>query len=276
MLLKKTLQKYLKSSDQDPDYVLDVLINLENMELLPSMIKDSKIGNIVANIRETFAGSSDNAKCLEITKKAKDILLKWKKIIEMSEKSDKNISHQTIISSLTKSQVNYTKDDVETKWIPCNYNSNGFSSNATRQKIANQFIEIFSQDKITPEVARSIGLQIEGNLCDMFPFDIDKKIYATKARTLAFNIRGNNDLRRDVISKIVNIDQLLRMSMNELANSDTIASRQKLLDANIDSKRSDWYEEHRIEILKTNSIDPNNAWSFDENDDTSSEPDAAD
>ena len=63
------------------------------------------------------------------------------------------------------------------------------------------------------------------------------------------------------------------MTSNELATNKTIEARKTIIKNDLDERRTDWYDEHRLEILESNDIDPNNTWNYEDDDnDSGSEP----
>jgi cell shape-determining protein MreC len=64
------------------------------------------------------------------------------------------------------------------------------------------------------------------------------------------------------------------LSSRELASSEIQLQREQLTEVAADSRRLDWYQKHEKEIKDILGLDPNNDWSYDNNDDALSEPDA--
>ena len=78
-------------------------------------------------------------------------------------------------------------------------------------------------------------------------------------------------LRNQIISKDIPITRLVKMTANEMAKQEIIEARQIISEKVSDERRTDWLEAHREEIMKTNGLDPNNKWDFDDDDGSGSE-----
>ena len=76
-----------------------------------------------------------------------------------------------------------------------------------------------------------------------------------------------------MLQQEIDLHHLVQLSPNELATAESTAIRQKITADAIDERQTNWYEEHRLEFLESNGIDPNNTWTFDADEGNESEPD---
>lgn len=63
------------------------------------------------------------------------------------------------------------------------------------------------------------------------------------------------------------------MTSAQLASKEVKEARAKMLDQDLDGRRTNWLDEHKAEIQKDLGIDPNNDWDYDHGEDGLSEPD---
>jgi len=76
----------------------------------------------------------------------------------------------------------------------------------------------------------------------------DRKDYANKARSLAFNLKKNRDLCQEIILGHIEAEELVKMSSEQLASDETKKERQKQAQKLIDSKRLDWDQANEDKI----------------------------
>ena len=76
----------------------------------------------------------------------------------------------------------------------------------------------------------------------------DRKDYADKARSLAFNLKKNRDLCQEIILGHIEAEELVKMSSEQLASDETKKERQKQAQKLIDSKRLDWDQANEDKI----------------------------
>lgn len=85
--LRKALDKAIKGSDS-PETVMDMLSAIEILPMTPDLIKDSKLGKVLMAAKTKFATEISTA-ATDVSNKARDILVEWKKIIEDHMKKEK-------------------------------------------------------------------------------------------------------------------------------------------------------------------------------------------
>ena len=80
-MLFRSLDKSIKGSDSAAA-VLDILLAIEVLPMTPDLIKDSKMGKVLVSTRAKFSAEESSPAAAQVTNKARDILVEWKKIIE--------------------------------------------------------------------------------------------------------------------------------------------------------------------------------------------------
>lgn len=139
-----------------------------------------------------------------------------------------------------------------------------------RKRIYNLFLDHLKKSpyKSLPEL-EAIALKIENSVNDLSSFDKHLKEYNSKVRSLLFNLKKNENLRENLISGSVTSNELVKFSLLELANNETRIKKQKEYDYEIDGRRTDWLNEHKVELQVGLGLDPNNIWVYDEDSDIS-------
>lgn len=286
---RKSLQQAIK--DEDYTKCMDILQSIEKLQMTSDLIKESKLGNIVASLFR--AANAD------LSSKAKDIIATWKKIIEprtISRNSNVDISksvdiehkHQETTSNpSSESTADLMKvfASQESNESTKQENNEIDSSkpivltskrNPQRLKVLNALIEAISSSKSkTIKLHESVAISIELAVYKQFPIESNIKKYLSKCRSLAYNLKRNPVLLRNILSNEITVDDLVNMTVNELATNEVVNKRMDVSEKQLDEKRGDWYEAHRLQVLESIGVDPSNVWTYDQDEDTGSEPDVA-
>jgi hypothetical protein len=177
------------------------------------LIKDSHLGKILVSVRAKFATDG-----VEVSNKAKDILIEWKKIIETqikiekaekaekSEKSEKSEKTENIekaglaeILSPPKQTEIHNVLRIKKTMTPT---ATGLNINETikseiltfpeaRKKVINLFIGHLKLNTTDLSKAENIAFSIDKAVDKMHSFDLDNKGYMGLVRSLAFNLKRN-------------------------------------------------------------------------------------
>jgi len=133
-----------------------------------------------------------------------------------------------------------------------------------RRKVIEHFKDILRQDatSLSTSIAFALASSIEASIDDLLPFHKDAKAYGSKVRTLAFNIKKNEQLRIEIINGGLPPNALVHMSPNDLATEEQKKQRQQATKADIDARRSDYYTVNRSNILKSIGLDPTKGGEF--------------
>ncbi len=286
--MRKSLEKMITEDNQE-EKILDELIVLGSIPMTVDLIKESKLGKTVSNVKDKF----DQNESKNISNKAKEILVDWKRIIE-HQKSAGQGDHKHHVVDVANFN---TKTSVVASSHP---DLKGYIDGLapTRRSIVGVFSNIFKVSA-NPAHADSIAVGIEEALQVQFPSDESSttKQYTVRAKQLSFNIKKNDVstamivwpcigliaaaltasfqiLRENIINGHIPHKELVHMSASELASQEQRVAREKMNLENIDERRLDWLAEHKEELQLDIGIDPANTWEYDNGEDGMSEPDA--
>lgn len=139
-------------------------------------------------------------------------------------------------------------------------------TSSDRIYVVDRFKQIFTKENYLTDISiENISICLEKAIYDKFsPQDSsNKKLYNSKVKSLLFNLERNKKLVSDIISTKISLEDLIRLSQNELAAADIIADRAKLLDEEIDGKRILESQEIREKVL--NALSNNEPEQADDN-----------
>ena len=160
----------------------------------------------------------------------------------------------------------------------------------------------------TSDDARAMAVALAVDMAiDQLPqhsFNYDNKSYMGKARSFVFNMKRNEvrprhalrfvasaslfsspissplsntntfspslrkSLRADLLSGALTPALLVTLTPADLAADDVRKARQVMAAADMESRRTDWVEEHREKIQESIGLDPTNVWQYDEDDES--------
>jgi hypothetical protein len=260
-------------SNSTRDRVKDILVALDKITVTASLISKSKLGNTISSVRTEYAKSSegDGSKDKEIEQLAKELLLKWKSIMD-AKKGDKKSEKKTASSSSTATTTTTTTDkEVKSSVLsrsssplPIPSSSNTASNlSDSRIKIVNAIKDIFTSNDNSAR-ALDVAVSIEGAVHNLFPNDF--KQYRSKVVSLNFNLKKNEKLRMQVYDGIITAALLVTLSVQELASDKVKEERHHIKENESSSKRLDWNEEHREEMFGELGLDSTIKWEYEEDD----------
>jgi hypothetical protein len=96
-LLVNSFDKVIETNDLSA--VMDVLMGIRSLDVTASMIERSKLGNKLSKLRKLFV-TKTGATEQEIARVMKEILVKWKKVMEVCQKPSHETSNQTLTLKL--------------------------------------------------------------------------------------------------------------------------------------------------------------------------------
>eukprot|EP01038_Epipyxis_sp_PR26KG_P004210 gene4210-5984_t len=292
--IKKNLEKSIKDSSNtvDYEYLSDILNELHDIVMTPDLIKDSKLGKVLTNLKEKCergieqtkeSNENESRKINDTLARTKEILIKWKTIM----------SHAQSVNS-SKSQTQNEKFNQQNPTVNNDSNNQTFkislkSPNLTmkertplqsydnmtdlkqlpqnRKSIVNIFTNILKNNSKDAVLVNRVSLMIEDKLNQYHPTNKQNtyKLYTDKAKSLSFNLRTNKDLSQHVLTGEISVDDLVTKSATEIAATrEQRLAREKESYDSAESRRLDWFEENKAEILQQSGIDPNNTWDYDE------------
>lgn len=238
-LLKQRLQKVLDQSkdkwDEDAtvDSCKDYLERLDGINMSLSLLTETLIGATVAKFK-THPQLGENAKKL---------VSKWKEVAKKSgatqpvsaqSKQKCEVARRGSTSSLTKAAT----QEITEKWsdLPSN-----------RQSICQKLFEMLELAKsqlsgmsaeAMQEAMAHTAVDIEAAIHDTN--ENNRKGYSDKARSIAFNLKKNQQLAVDLIFGSTSPDELVLMSPEQLASADLRQAREEKAKKLTDSRRLDW------------------------------------
>lgn len=236
--------------------VHSVLLAMEQCAITAKLIKDLKLGKLVAALKNKFEAASP-----KVSAKCKDILINWKKVAE-SSKGDK-----------AKGQNPVTDGGAISLKLKVPAGKSSQLEKPPLPKSRTAIIQIFTNSlKLSTDdsKAEEIAIDIETALNDLHIYT--DKVYSSKAKTLSFNMKKNESLRLLIIEKGIHSYDLVRLTAAELATQERKEKRENMIAVAAESRRLDWHAENKEQIQLDIGIDPTVAWEY-ESDDEHSEPD---
>lgn len=198
--MRKSLEKLLVEEDEE-EKLLDELVVLSAMPMTAELIRESKLGKVISNVKEKF-----DQKSHKIASKAKEILVDWKKIVEQ-QKFAAAISTSTASASHTEHKhhtaelaATFNTKASEVSTSHPDFKAYLSTLTPTRKAIVLVFTNTF-KTSANPAMSEKVAIGIEEALEGQFPSgDVSTaKQYTVRAKLLTFNIR-KNDVRSTYIS----------------------------------------------------------------------------
>lgn len=277
--LKSALEKSV--ADNDSDRSLDVLKCLQKVDINIDILKKTKIGAVVNDAKRKLTNSESGII-------AKELIAKWKKIYEASTKTvaekttEESKSSSSTVQSIQQedSKTNDSKEEIITEQQPVEETKEtdkpidkSMSSDdhethhinnliEVRRKVVDSLKESLQGPNVSSQIAIALAVGIEASINSLHPYHVDSKSYGAKARKLAFNLKKNEQLRDGLVAGDIPLDALVHMSANDLATQEQKSARQAASKADIDARRSDYYQVNRDKIMRSVGLDPTKGGEF--------------
>jgi Transcription factor S-II (TFIIS), central domain len=119
-----------------------------------------------------------------------------------------------------------------------------------------QMVDILSEhlsQNTDKKVAKLLSCHIETSIHNLYDFMADKKAYMDKFRSLSYNMKINEGLRKEIVEGRLMPESLVRLSPQEMATEEQRKKRDDVLRNEFMSRRTDYYETHRADILVSHS-----------------------
>jgi len=285
--LKKALTK--ASEGGSLSEVKDVLLALQSFEMTEAIVKETKLGKALKDMKSKYDKMSADSATKPLSKLIMDILKMWtrmakkgsassapestrKKVVSTSiSKSDGSQSSAMLIESVQPSSNLHTVDSNSSKISRSSAKDSAslyeVMTPATR-KIVDALVKVLSIKPTNVDIKLDsndillLAVNIEEGVTKAFPCDADGKTtaYQAKVRTLLFNLKRNEMLRYRLVHvnrsnqiddvKAVSVDQLLIMNADELASSDLITKRKVAEQQDVEGRRQDWTANNKDEMIK--------------------------
>jgi len=235
--IKKSLSKHLPAEglgDEDIEHCRDMLQKLDECEVTLHILTSTLIGTVVSKFK----------KHERLGPTAKTLLKKWKKVVAEDQSAGPPAAKKKMVSKPVQRR-NSGMDVVIPQAAKDEWN--GLASH--RQNICSKLYSFLNKGKIAlvkdginEEAASSLlidrSAEVEASIQKLHP--IDKTEYASKARSLCFNIKKNVQLACQILLGQIPVDDLVKMSSEDLASEDQRAEMAERAKKSNDAKRLDW------------------------------------
>lgn len=273
--LKLSLDKVLDSGAES-DVVLDILVAIEKVTMSIELLRMTLIGKSVANVQKRFGQDASGKLAEKLVYQWKAVASAAKKAVEgpTETKQVKSASIEAKISVQANSEkiIESIKEEGK-KAVPApNPNpldiakameDEQYSSlSQIRKKIVSTFAERLNANTPTSSVAVMLGYKIEDSINTMHSAEFDKVAYTSKARSLLFNVKQNEQLRIDISEGNLPAEGLVHLTQGQLATSEQRAAQDKINEEAMMERRSDYFKINRDKMAAANGIDPNAGGEF--------------
>lgn len=261
MQLRLDLDKAL-SSDASVEDVNDMIRALSEVDMTLDMLRSTKIGVTVAAVKKKFPDS-------DAGNLARDMIAKWKCLVPArTEVASSNLSEAAKVATKLTTIVTTSS----TKSSNADDDDKGQSSNDPRYDAlseARKKIVVLLGSKLkmsttesNASIADFMACTIEAGIHNMFDAETDKANYATKVRSLVFNLKSNETLRRNIISGVLDAENVVHLTPAQLASEEKIKEAEKMKEDAVAERRGDWHKIARDQMMIDNGLDPNAGGEF--------------
>lgn len=279
--LKMSLDKALDSG-RESEEVLDILEAINKLGMSIDLLRATLIGKSVANVQKKFGSDA----CGQMAGK---LVQQWKAVANAAKKKDgssasaeeskappqvKSASIEAKISAQANSDKIVESIKKEGKKAVPAPNPNPLdiakaledeqysSLSQIRKKIVSTFAERLNANTPNSSVAVMLGYKIEDSINSMHSAEFDKAQYTSKARSLLFNVKQNEQLRIDIAEGDLPAEGLVHLTQAQLATSEQRAAQDKINEEAMMERRSDYFKINRDKLAAANGIDPNAGGEF--------------
>jgi transcription elongation factor S-II len=256
--------------------VEDVLKALQKVVMTIDILRATKVGKSVSNVMKTF-DIKTAAGAL-----ADKIVAEWKVIADKAKKSEKK-EEKTETASGNKMPGSAIAEKLESNRLPTAAPAPSSSSSNVkvesefvvdtsderygflddlRRKIVSVFVERLSGQCANAAIASSLAYTIEASIHKMHNSNNDRAAYTAKARSLAFNLKQNEQLREDIAVGNVPAEALVLFTQAQLATAEKREAMKKGEEDAVMERRSDYFKLVRDKLCKENGIDPEQGGQF--------------
>ncbi len=185
--IKRSLEKCLQQ-DTKEEQISDLLGALERLQVTPKLIKESKLGNVIATIKSKFKTSAP-----KLSEQAVQLLASWKRLVESSAAAAEH--HAEAGKDDKKHQPSPAKFVAPSSSSSKSVDASAVASAVNRLPASRKSVYTILLNTIKPacpeDVAMNVAIQIEAAVSTQFPVDSMLKAYTNKAKTLSFNLKKN-------------------------------------------------------------------------------------
>ena len=213
--IKKNLEKSIKDSSNtvDYEYLSDILNELHDIVMTPDLIKDSKLGKVLTNLKEKCergieqtkeSNENESRKINDTLARTKEILIKWKTIMShaQSANSSKSLTQNEKFNQQNPTVNNDSNNQtlkislkspnltMKERTPPQSYDNMADLKQLpqNRKSIVNIFTNILKNNSKDTVLVNRVSLMIEDKLNQYHPTNIKTtyKLYTDKAKSLSF------------------------------------------------------------------------------------------
>lgn len=263
--LRQSLDKRLDGGATESE-IEDVLTALGKVAMSIDLLRSTKVGKSVTNVLKKFQ------KDTSLGKLADSIVSGWKAVADKAKKEEKGAaapagaaiaakleSHRLPAEPAAANPVAKTasKEDL----LDINDERYNYLDDM-RRKIVGVFAERLVGNCVDAIIANSLAYTIEASIFKMHNSDYDRAAYTAKARSLAFNLKQNEQLREDLADGSIPAEALVLFTQAQLATAQKREALAKGEEDAVMERRSDYFKIVRDKLCKENGIDPEQGGQF--------------
>ena len=259
--LRKSIESALDSNAGETE-VGDMVRALSEVEMTLELLRSTKVGVSVAAVRKKFPDTvAGNL--------ARDMIVKWKELVPAktaATNSDAAAAKLTAIGAASAAAVAAAAAAAEdaSAALPTHADPRYEALPAHRKKIVDLLADKLklSATDTNSIAAEFMACTIESGIHNMFDSDSDKANYATKARSLMFNLKNNETLRCNIIDGTLDAELVVHLTPAQLASEEKNKEAEKYKEEAVAERRGDWNRIARDQIMRDNGLDPNKGGEF--------------
>lgn len=236
---KASLEKAIQKNAHEE--IFDILTALNGVGMTADLLAQTKVA-IVVNEAKKKLPEGDRGFSL-----AKDMMKRWKKVYEKESGAKEEVKS-------SKKEVEPKKEDADEEME--------FTQLPPMRKNALDLFTGHLKLSTNARVASSLAFHIEASIDAILPYNADAKAYSAKVRSLAANLKRNEQLRVDLTEGVLAPQNLVHLTPNELATEEQRAEREKAVKSDMEARRTDYYAVNRAKIMEANGINPNAGGEF--------------
>jgi len=264
--IRASLEKGLDNNAGEQE-IEDKLRALESVGMTLELLRSTKVGVTVAAARKKFPESV-------VGNLARDMINKWKELVPAKASSSSSSSSS---SSLSSEAAASKITAINTKPAPSASSQESSSTSekaasdprydaltASRKKIVDLLAEKLklSCTDNNSAVADFMACSIESGINSLFDSESDKANYASKVRSLMFNLKSNEALRHNIIAGVIATEDVAHLTPAQLASEEKIKEAEKALADAVAERRGDWVKISRDQLMRDNGLDPTKGGEF--------------
>ena len=255
--LKSSLQKAIEREAMGE--AMDIVSALAALPIQYATLVETKVGVTVNQLKKRLKDSDKGLRLVV------ELLSKWKKVYHehgsvggsktspaapADMKKENKDEKREGKGSLKRSVSGEADEEADFDILP-----------PARKNAVGLFKSHLSQST-NENVAASLAYHIEASIDGLHPFNDDSKAYTAKVRSLASNLKRNEQLRVDIVEGILAPQNLIHLTPAELATEEQKEKRKMATQSDIEARRTDYYQINRDKFLESNGLNPGGEGEF--------------